>query len=73
LELWPAWSPPWPPPLGRDVGHIDVDIENKIRDLLNDDPCGEIAADLLAIVELAAAAITDVRTGRYFRRGIGRY
>src|SRR5271165_2689937 len=59
--------------LGSDVSHIDVDIENKIRDLLNDNPCDKIAAELLAIVELAAAAMADLRTSRYFRPSIEGY
>lgn len=59
--------------LGRNVGNIDVDIENQIRDLLNDNPCGEIAAELLAIVDFAAAAIANLRTGRYLCLRISRY
>lgn len=39
--------------LGRDIGYIDINVENKIRDLLNDYPCDEITAELLSIVYLA--------------------
>jgi hypothetical protein len=45
--------------LGHDIGHIDVDVENQIRDLLNDNPCDEIAAELLALADLAATALAD--------------
>lgn len=58
---------------GRDVGHIDVEVQNQIRYLLDHDPCGVVGADLLAVFEHAAAASPDLRTGGDFRRSIGGY
>ena len=51
---------------GRDVGHIDVEVQNQIRDLLDHDPCGVVGAELLAVFELAAAASADLRPGGDF-------
>ena len=59
--------------LGHDIGHIDVDVENQIRDLLNDNPSDEIPAELLAIADLAAAAIANLRPARYLCLGISGY
>src|SRR5580693_35974 len=41
---------------GRHVGHVDVDVEDEVRDLLDHDPCGGIGAERVAVAELAAAA-----------------
>ena len=59
--------------LGHDIGHIDVDVENQIRDLLNDDPSDEISAELLAIADLAATAMANLRIARYLCLGISGY
>jgi hypothetical protein len=34
---------------GRDVGHVDVDVEDEIRDLLDHDPRSIIGPELLAV------------------------
>ena len=38
---------------GRYVGHVNVQVENEVGDLLNDDPCNVVSAKLLAVVELS--------------------
>src|SRR5271156_1808482 len=58
---------------GRDVGHVDVDVEDEVRDLLDHDPCGGIGAERFAVAELAAAAGADLRTGADLGRRIRGY
>src|ERR1700677_380041 len=59
--------------LGRDVGHVHVDVEDEIRHFLHHDPCGVVGAELFAVANLAAAAGADLWTSADFRRGVGRY
>src|ERR1700722_7935669 len=56
-----------------DVGHVDVDVEDEVRDFLDNDPRDGIGAELFAVDELATAAGADLWTGGNFAGGVRRY
>src|ERR1700677_5248323 len=58
---------------GRDIGHVDVDVEDEIRHFLDHNPRDGIGAELFAVTELAAAAGPDLWTSLNFSRGVSGY
>src|SRR5262249_48237008 len=56
---------------GRDVRHVDIDVENEVRHFLDHDPGCDIGAELFAVSEFAAAAGPDLRTGGDLRLNVG--